>query len=281
MQIASIPADLQEFYPGDYYSLTEEKDGAGLFKRFIKRRRGQYALGGKSLLGRFAAKKFGIPEIYRWMSKSNLTHDSHILDVGSGSGFFLLKLHEEGFKNITGIDPYLKHDVSYANGLTTHRKQLSEVEDHFDFVMLNHSFEHMAEPQSVLKEIYRTLNPKRYAVIRIPIVPSYALETYGVNWVQWDAPRHLFLHSVESMRHLAEQAGFEISAVDYDSNALQFWGSELYARDISLNEYNELTKKSPESVLFEPGDIDAFTAKSQELNSLGEGDQACFYLFKQ
>ena len=62
-------------------------------------------------------------------------------------------------------------------------------------------------------------------VIRIPIAGTHAWQTYGVDWVQLDAPRHLFLHTEDGMRSLAAGAGLQVTAVVHDSTAMQFWGS--------------------------------------------------------
>src|SRR6185312_6539918 len=116
---------------------------------------------------------------------------------------------------------FLDTDIISDRGVNLYKKEIAEVDGEFDFVMLNHSFEHMAEPLYVLKEIYRLLKRDRVALIRIPVVPSYAWRTYGVNWVQLDAPRHLFLHSVSSMKFLSEKAGFETQEIVYDSSDFQ------------------------------------------------------------
>jgi hypothetical protein len=54
------------------------------------------------------------------------------------------------------------------------------------------------------------------------------------NWVQLDAPRHFVLYAIKSINFLAEKTGFKIGHTIFDSNAFQFWGSELYKKDIPL-----------------------------------------------
>lgn len=63
---------------------------------------------------------------------------------------------------------------------------------------------------------------------------AYAWKPYGVNWVQLASPRHLFLHSLESMTLLAQKANLQQQAVVFDSRMLQFWGSEQYVLDVPL-----------------------------------------------
>lgn len=113
----------------------------------------------------------------------------------------------------------------------------------------------------------------------MPTVTSYAWQHYGVNWVQLDAPRHLFLHSVESIKVLAKQCGFKLDNIVYDSNAFQFWGSEQYEKGIMLRDNNSWAEH-PEQSIFSAAQIKEFEKRAQELNSLNQGDQAAFYLRK-
>lgn len=279
LQIAEIPADLTTYYSACYYSFEDKAVQAGFLKRFIKHKRALHSLGQRTFVGRIAARTYGLPDVYDWLKRANLTFDSRILDVGCGSGFLLKKLREEGFNNLVGVDPHLADDT-VIESIKIYKKELAELDMEFDFVILNHSFEHMPDPLNVLKTVKRLLKSKRYALIRIPVIPSFAWRTYGVNWVQLDAPRHLFIHSLCSMKLLTSEAGLDLAEVVYDSDDFQFWGSELYQRDVPLTKYRQTTEVSPENVLFSRNDIVHFKAKARELNALGDGDQACFYLYK-
>jgi hypothetical protein len=98
--------------------------------------------------------------------------------------------------------------------------------------------------------------------------------------VQLDAPRHLFIHSVKSMETLAAQAGLRVAEVAWDSTEFQFWGSEQYLRDIPLRADASYATR-PEKSIFSARQIADFRTKAAELNALGRGDQAAFFLVKQ
>jgi len=99
-----------------------------------------------------------------------------------------------------------------------------------------------------------------------------AWEDYGPHWAQLDPPRHIFIHSVLSIKLLAEQTGFELSKIIYDSDAYQFWASEAIKQEIPSTQAQGM---------FTDKQMEAFNKKAQLLNQKGEGDQACFYLTKQ
>lgn len=98
-----------------------------------------------------------------------------------------------------------------------------------------------------------------------------------MHWVQLDAPRHYFLHSIESMRILSNKAGFELCEIIYDSTAFQFLGSEQYLKDIPLKD-DRSYGINPHNSIFTDEDIISFTNRADELNCANEGDQATFYL---
>jgi SAM-dependent methyltransferase len=159
------------------------------------------------------------------------------------------------------------------------KKRLDELDGKFDVVMFNHVFEHLPDPKITLLTCHRLLSTGGHCFLRIPTVSSYAWKHYGMNWVQLDAPRHLFLHSKESIDVLASETGFRIEKVTYDSTAFQFWGSEQYARDIPLNSPASYSVDRAGS-MFTPSAIRGYEKKARELNVQQEGDQAAFVLRK-
>jgi hypothetical protein len=82
------------------------------------------------------------------------------------------------------------------------------------------------------------------------------------------------------MKLLTSEAGFDLTEIVYDSDALQFWGSELYERDIPLTRHSQAAEAIPEKVLFSKEDMIRFKTRATELNAQRDGDQACFYLYK-
>ncbi|MEP6903137.1 MAG: class I SAM-dependent methyltransferase, partial [Actinomycetota bacterium] len=278
LEICEIP-DLSRYYPKDYYSLNSDQKGG--FERRLKIRLavrflGNYLLNRKNFLSRLIVRK------QSWFSTFfpnslkepllELNFRSRILDFGCGRGELLQNLYYYGFRNLTGADAFIENDIFYPNGVKIYKRPLSEIEPFFDFVMLHHSFEHLPNPLESLREIYKLLRPGKVCLIRIPVA-AFAWEKYGVNWVQLDPPRHLFLFTEKSFRDLAKTAGFEVAKVVYDSEAFQFFGSERYVRNLAMNEdeiyQNDIAKQLRE-----------WEREAEILNKQNKGDQACFYLRK-
>lgn len=294
LQIKDVPDDLAKYYPAECYyyqpakPLREGNDAASGVKRlkinFIRNRLTNHYAKRKSYLGGWLDKRSCLAAEYpAWLRMRGpnlkLNRESSILDVGCATGQHLLDLRACGFTNLTGIDLFIEEDIIYDNGVKIYKRELQTLSGRFDFIMLHHCFEHMPEPLSVLKKLYELLKPGRHLLIRIPIAGSYGWKKYGVNWALLDAPRHLFLHTTKSLKVLAQRAGLELADVLFDSTGFTFWASEQYIKDITLSGEKSYFV-SPANSMFSQEEIDAYDAQAVELNKKGEGDCACFYLYR-
>ena len=277
LQLLNPPKDFTKYYPKNYFTYQQKFDSK--FKSFLNRFRDKSAMDEKSFLGDLLLKTFGAPTYIKRLKIIDIKMNDKILDVGCGKGILLHKMKESGFKYVLGIDPFIDETIIYKNGLKILKENFFDLNEKFDLIMFNHSFEHMENPLEVLQHSNYLLNEKKYLLVRIPVADSVAFFKYRENWSSLDAPRHLFLYTKKSIQHLANLSGFKIIRTDYDSRSWQFWGSEQYSRDIPLlaeNSYYVNTSKS----IFSKKEIDKFEEQTKILNGKGEGDQAEFYLQK-
>lgn len=277
LQIAFVPENLPDYYPTNYYSYKKNSANNPIKKQLIKLR-DQYAVLGKSITGHLIYFFSPEPKLAT-LKELSLSRSSRIMDVGCGAGNLLYSLKEIGFEHLLGIDPFNDADIKYKNNLSIEKKSIHEASGEWDLIMFHHSFEHVYDQHEVLQKVHSLLAHNGTCLLRVPTTSSYAWMHYGIDWVQLDAPRHLFLHSTESMKLLAEKNGFKLGHVIYDSNALQFWGSEQYQQDIPLRAENSYAENG-EASLFTKKEIAAFEKRAKELNALNQGDQAAFYLRK-
>ncbi|MFO0918387.1 MAG: class I SAM-dependent methyltransferase [Planctomycetaceae bacterium] len=278
LQIADFPDDMSRFYPATYYSYARP-DRAGAIKSVLLKWRDRYALFGQGWIGKKLSRKFPREQL-EWLKRLKLTRKSRILDIGCGTGALLYSLRQQGCEQVLGADPFVDKDLEYANGLRILKRDIHGVEGTWDLVMFHHSFEHMADPERVLQRTRQLLDPHGVCLIAVPVVPCYAWEHYGTDWVQLDAPRHFFLHSVKSMEILADRCGLMVSEVLYNSSAFQFWGSEQYRRQIPLRSPQSYAE-NPAGSIFSDQAIQEFSNRAQDLNKDGRGDSAVFFLRPQ
>ena len=170
-----------------------------------------------------------------------------------------------------GTDPYISKDI-YYHDVKILKLDLSEIDNTFDCITLQHSFEHMPDPEYVIKHLERLLNPDGVIIIRIPVADCFAWYKYGEFWVQLDAPRHFYIHTPKSIGILLENTGLYLDEVIFDSGAHQFIMSEKYKRGLTLfAPDNYFTKK----------EIKRFDKEAKNLNMNKQGDTACFYIKKK
>jgi SAM-dependent methyltransferase len=253
LQIARIPERLGDYYPDDYYSFSLHLNALELwlYRAYFKAPQ--------------LASLFRRARAFQSVIEAKPKCGARILDVGCGSGKLVSVLRNIGF-DAYGTDPFAKAETHYVR-----RGSLEDAEDNWDLIMFHHSLEHMPNQVAVLRSARQKLARDGTCLVRIPVA-AWAWQHYKRNWVQLDAPRHLIIHTLDSFSRASELAGFHTGQITFDSTAFQFYGSELYARDMPQKD------KDSKSAQFSKATMRSFKARAIDLNRQQLGDQASFYL---
>jgi len=252
LSLVEIPENLGKYYQNSYYSFQQQSCS--------RVRLAAYYLSLSRLS--FLTNLFPFA-VFKMLHRIHLQPAMKLLDVGCGSGTMVAGLRKLGY-SAEGIDPFVSSDIADEDGVRVRKGVLGEVKDKFDVILFLHSLEHM--PVESLALARDRLNSDGLCVVRIPVV-NWAWKRYGADWVQLDAPRHLFVHTVRSFTILAEKSGLKVQRVLFDSTDLQFWGSDGYARDIPLRASRpQMLRRS------------LLRLRAMVFNLRNLGDQAQFYL---
>jgi hypothetical protein len=135
----------------------------------------------------------------------------------------------------------------------------------------------MPDQIEAMTKANRCLKLGHVALVRVPCCSSTAWETYGVNWMALDPPRHFYVHSIDSLRVLAARTGFEVIATAWDSSSAQFWISEQYLRDIPLTDERSYAKNKS---AFTAEEMANWQRETERLNAQGRGDCIVLHLQK-
>ena len=277
IQIAEYPENIADFYTEEYYSFNVNRKISAV-KYWLIGMRDNYALSGAGILGGILYKIWPT-NIFKNIPYPEVNQDSKILDVGCGDGSFLLNLHRLGYKSLTGIDPFLINEYSIDANFKIQKKDIYQIEGEFDCIVLKGTLEHQPDQLKLMIKIHSLLSPGGICVIRIPVMDSYAWEHYRENWVQFDAPRHFYLHSIKSMEYLAFASGLRIHHMEDDGDLLQFIGSEQLLAGIALQDPRSFLVDRKNSI-FSRSKIQTYAKKKDAFNKSRKGDVMIFVLKK-
>lgn len=271
VQLRDVPRDLSPYYAGGYYAFATQPTPSAT-RRTYRHVRDALLFGQARTLGALVAPILPPPRRAEreWFAVTGTGRSSRVLDVGCGGGLLVGRLASAGFRHVLGVDPFIQRDVHHRGRLVVKRGTLDDVSGPFDLIMFHHSLEHIDAQRATMQRVRDVLAPDGWCLIRIPTVSSDAWEEYQDRWVQLDAPRHLFLHSRQSLALLARQSGLRVVRVIDDSSAFQFEGSELYRQDRPLSDLHGWP--------FSRRQRRQFARKARQLNANHRGDQAAFYL---
>ncbi len=282
VQILEFPPDMSKYYPACYYSFSafQPEQYRNRLRKKLRQLRNSSVVFGKGALGILLGKLRPPGHLVSLSRIHGINKASRILDVGCGDGCLPHSLKETGFYNVLGVDPFIKKQIDYSNGLRIVKGLVHEIDGEWDVVIFHQSFEHIPDQLDTMLAVSRLLTQGGVCMIDIPVASSYGWKHYGSNWLHLDAPRHFFLHTAKSINILAGKAGLALTDVTYASDASQFWASEQYIKDIPLMAENSY-RINPSRSIFTESEIAAFKRKAKKLNKEGLSDGATFYFKKQ
>lgn len=218
--------ELEKYYDSDrYYSLKKiDKDSfktklkITLYKLYFTKNH------------KYLQKLLFLP--IKFMIRSTIIKKNiRILDIGAGAGRFLYEMKQLGL-NVSGVEP---GDFDKSINLNIKNTNLIDAQypkNYFDLIVMNHTFEHLDNPNQILKEIRRILKKNGTFIIGVPNTNSLARRLFKKNWLAYDIPRHLFNYSDELLIKLLKKYNFKIEKVRYNSRPNQFVMSLYYLFNI-------------------------------------------------
>jgi len=208
------PKFLSDAYDDSYYSYQDFDDGSA-FHRLAR-----WLLGSSP----YRTKDPYFPNAGR------------ILDIGCGSGQFLYKMKRLGWdtagielSNVAAEIGNTKHSLNIHPG-TVHDATFPA--EYFDYIRLNHSFEHLLDPRDTLDRIRYLLKPDGLMFIGVP-------NTASLHWWNLGPPVHPFNYSPHTLKLLLSEHGFEIVRWRTNSNFAGFLGSMQLRANEKIGVYKD------------------------------------------
>lgn len=121
-----------------------------------------------------------------------------LIDIGCGTKPFAASL-APSISEYVGLDRPNPFNQQACADLVGSAYAIPAADGTFDSAVSVAVLEHLAEPLKALKECHRVLKPGGYALLGVPL-----------TWHVHAAPEDYFRFTEFGMRHLLEQAGFEV-----------------------------------------------------------------------
>lgn len=122
----------------------------------------------------------------------HLTTDSSILDIGCARGGLLKKLHQNGYRNITGMD-FSEKNLHYIESEmkieTIQGGVLTKSNKKYDMIILSHVLEHILELQDAMQHLKSIVNDGGYIYIEVPDGERYS-EIFHKNYFDFEHINH-------------------------------------------------------------------------------------------
>lgn len=146
------------------------------------------------------------------------TQEKNILDVGCGTGEFLLTCKNNGW-NIVGVEPnknaqelaISKLKKSTISTIVSDVHELTSQE--FDVITLWHVLEHVPDLNSYIFKLKSLLKPNGVLVIAVPNYKSYDAVYYKQFWAAYDVPRHLWHFSRKSIESIFSEFEMNVDSI--------------------------------------------------------------------
>lgn len=137
----------------------------------------------------------------------------NILDIGAGTGDFLLVAKNNGW-NVIGVEPNEKAKTIAKSKGVSFVEQTSELENHsFDVITMWHVLEHVPDLDKQIKELKRILKPSGTLIVAVPNFKSFDAKHYGKFWAAYDVPIHFWHFSKTAIKLLFEKEEMKLQKV--------------------------------------------------------------------
>jgi 2-polyprenyl-3-methyl-5-hydroxy-6-metoxy-1,4-benzoquinol methylase len=158
------------------------------------------------------ARNITLRQKLAWINEYNQGKQS-ILDVGCGTGYFLKKAKDNGWK-VTGVEPNTTARKIAKNKKIKVLSALRKInpEKQFDTITLFHVLEHVHNLRKTGKKIIQYLKDDGTIYIAVPNINSKDSILYGDKWAALDVPRHLYHFTANTMEIFAEE--MELTIID-------------------------------------------------------------------
>ncbi len=139
--------------------------------------------------------------------------NGRILDIGTGTGYFLNEMHRYGWQ-VSGTE---KSPDARGFALSEFNLEIQAPEELFrmqencfDVITLWHVLEHIHRLNENMQQFHSLLKKTGRLIIAVPNHSSYDARHYREFWAAYDVPRHIWHFAPRQMKQFGKKHGFRL-----------------------------------------------------------------------
>lgn len=158
-------------------------------------------------------RKYMLGNKRKLVENVSATPKGQILDIGTGTGFFLNEMKQKGWQ-ITGTEKssdareFTKKEFNLDILPTDELFNIQE--NSFDIITLWHVLEHIHQLNKNMEQFFRLLKKDGKLIIAVPNHNSYDATHYREFWAAYDLPRHIWHFAPKQMQIFGKKHGFSL-----------------------------------------------------------------------
>lgn len=152
----------------------------------------------------------------RLVEKTSGIKKGQLLDIGTGTGFFLNEMKNKGWEVIgteKSSDARAFAKTEFKLSVLPTEELFNLKQEQFDVITLWHVLEHIHQLNENFEAFNRLLKSTGKLIIAVPNHSSYDAMHYREFWAAWDVPRHIWHFAPKQMHTLGERHNFTLTGV--------------------------------------------------------------------
>ncbi|KAF2080610.1 class I SAM-dependent methyltransferase [Flavobacterium sharifuzzamanii] len=136
-----------------------------------------------------------------------------LLDIGAGTGDFLLTAKNDGWDTI-GVEPSDRaKNIAKEKGISFVEETSALESNSLDVITMWHVLEHVPNLEIQIQELKRLLKPTGTLIIAVPNYKSFDAGHYETFWAAYDVPIHFWHFSKKSIQLLFERVDMKLEKI--------------------------------------------------------------------
>jgi 2-polyprenyl-3-methyl-5-hydroxy-6-metoxy-1,4-benzoquinol methylase len=138
-----------------------------------------------------------------------------ILELGSGYGYFIHEMTNKG-QQVIGTESTKEYAEAVSEVINGKIEFIDQPliqqygKEQFDFVYLEHVFEHVLSPEKLLAEIKEVMKQDGVLVLSVPNTSSLFSKLMGKKWPWATPPDHLYYYNLKSITTLLSKHNLKV-----------------------------------------------------------------------